>query len=214
MKGFLGKQAQLIRKSGMVLVVWIVAFGITVIGGIYFVDDYMTSVRGYQMVPTRHHFPWVVWVGAAMPQFGQIFFGYLALDEKKRWWSWIVVVVLMLVDSGTDMIFKQIPGMPWTFWGSLLDVIVFYTIGSELFLLLGFALTLELTPDMVQACRELKTRMRPASGGAWGLTNRKASQGMGRVSRQSQGTRREPTRSTKQEPMRSREERDHVTPTW
>lgn len=213
MKGFLGKQAQLIRKSGMVLVVWVVAIGITVIGGIYFIDDYMTSVRGYQMVPTRHHFPWVVWVGAAMPQFGQIFFGYLALDEKSRWWSWIVVAVLVLVDSGTDMIFKQIPGVPYTFWGSLLDVIVFYTIGSELFLLLGFALALELTPDAMQACRELKARMRPTSG-EWGLTNRKASQKMGRVSRQSQGTPtrpREPMRSTGREP---RGERDHVTPTW
>jgi len=212
MKGFLGKQAQLIRKSGMVLVVWIVAIGITAIGAIYFVDDYMTSVRGYQMVPTRHHFPWVVWVGAAMPQFGQIFFGYLALDEKSRWWSWIVVVVLMLVDSVTDMIFKQIPGMPYTFLGSLLDVIVFYTIGSELFLLLGFALALELTPDAMQACRELKARMRPASkGSSWGLTNRR-SQLMGRSTRGAQPSarRQEPMRSMRQEPIGG----DHVTPSW
>lgn len=210
MKGWLGKQANLIRQSGMVLVIWLVAIGITAIGTIYFVDDYMTSVRGYQMVPTRHHFPWVVWVGAAMPQLGQIFFGYLALDEKSRWWSWIVVVVLVLVDSGTDMIFKQVPGMPYTFWGSLLDVIVFYTIGSELFLLLGFALALELTPDAMEACRELAVRMRPVPGREWGLTNRRSSS-MGRTSRDPRSAGQAPRRPIGREPMRGD---DRATPTW
>lgn len=170
-RNFFADTARMVRKSGMVMVIWMAALVIAVIGGVYFVEDYQTSVRGYDMLPTRHQYPWIIWIGALTPQAGQVFFAYLGADDEKRWWAWLVTAVLFLVDSGTDVLFKYMPGTDWSLAATVAEVFVMYTLCSEIFLALGMGMAIELLPDAVQAGRELKRRLSISSGPGrdWGM---------------------------------------------
>ena len=180
MSGVFERSATMVRKSGMVIVVWLIAVTIMVIGAIYFCEDYMTSVKGYQMVPTRHHYDWIVWIGALTPQVGLVFFAYLGADQPNRWWAWFASLALLFVDSANDLLFKYIPGpgQGISLAASIVDIFVMYTLCSEGFLVLGSGLTLELFPDMIGALRNIKGRMaRPDS--SWGMLSRSLSRGRG-----------------------------------
>jgi len=171
-RNFFADTAKMVRKSGMVIVVWLAALVIAIIGGVYFVEDYQTSVRGYEMLPTKHQYPWIIWIGALTPQAGQVFFAYLGADDEKRWWAWLATAALFLVDSGTDVLFKYIPGTDWSLAATTADVLIMYTLCSEAFLVLGMGMVIELLPDAVRAARELKHRLSTSHGGlggAWGM---------------------------------------------
>ncbi len=164
------RSATMVRKSGMVIVVWLISLTITVIGAAYFCEDFMTSVKGYQMVPTRHHYDFIIWIGALTPQVGMVFFAYLAADQPNRWWAWLASFTLLLVDSATDLLFKHVPGpgQAVSIAASTVEILIMYNLCSEGFLALGTGLTLELFPDMITALRNLRSRLaRPSHG--WGM---------------------------------------------
>lgn len=170
MSNFFGKSAAMVRKSGMVIVIWLVSLAVAVIGGIYFIEDYQTSVLGYSMWPVKHYYDWIIWIGALTPQVGQVFFAYMGADDSKRWWAWLAVVLLFLVDTGADVIFKHIPEVKWSMAAAIAETVIMYTLCSEIFLALGSGMMLELMPDVIQAIRTIKQRVASSrSGQKWGM---------------------------------------------
>ena len=168
MSGVFKRSAAMVRKSGMVVVIWVISLVVTFIGASYFCEDFMTSVKGYRMVPTHHHYDWIIWIGALTPQVGLVFFAYLGADQPDRWWAWLCSAALLLVDSATDLLFKHIPGNPTSVAASVIEILIMYNLCSEGFLVLGSGLVLELFPDAVAALRNLKSRLVQSSG-SWGM---------------------------------------------
>lgn len=147
------------RKSAFVLPIWLVYLILFSISLVIMREDIMTSLWGYQALPTQAGFGITAWAVALLPSIGQLATGYvtiaLADSENDRGYaivSGIVWICLFLVDTYTDVYFRN--GFTWqsdyeTILTSIFQTIGIFTIGSELFFVLGFGMMAELFPDAI-----------------------------------------------------------------
>lgn len=144
-----------VKGSKYIIFLTIVAFFGIIIGCFAMREDYISSLEGYRLLPTRKSGREVVQVIAALPQVGQIIFFYLfslsvrTLPNGRRRFSvpyFTISTSLFLIDIVTDTFFKA-SGGPLSVWLiGLLESITVYTIGSEMLLTASIGLFLELAP--------------------------------------------------------------------
>lgn len=145
------------RKSAFVLPIWLVYFVLFLISIVIMREDIMTSLWGYEALPTEQGYAITAWAIGLLPSIGQLATGYVVIaladnDNDKGYmiFSSVVWVVLFLVDCYTDLFFRN--GYSWNvsyeLWAtSLFQTISIFTLGSELFFVLGFGMMMELLPD-------------------------------------------------------------------
>lgn len=153
------KAADRTRQSAFVLPMFLVYASLLVISLFIMREDIMTSLWGYQALPTQSGFPMTEWAVAFLPSIGQLAMGYIGIAlmdsrEDKKWMiiSWVIWVLLFLVDTYTDLYFRN--GFSWNvdvevMLTSLFQTISIFTLGSELFFVLGFGMMFELLPDTI-----------------------------------------------------------------
>ena len=147
------------RKSAFVLPIWIVYLTLFIVSLIIMREDIMTSLWGYEALPTESGFTITAWAIALLPSIGQLATGYVGIaladsenDRGYMYISWAIWLVLFLVDCYTDVFFRN--GFSWSvdteiMLTSLFQTISVFTLGSELFFVLGFGMMMELFPDAI-----------------------------------------------------------------
>ena len=159
MSNLFKRTSETIKKSPMVIplflvfvVMFIVAIGVNI-------EDYSTSRLGYMEIPTRKANDWVIWLVALIPQVGQIGFSYLfAADTNKRWAA-ITAFSLHFVDVATDMVYKAFPYTPISVISAFIESEVIYTLGSEIMLVTSFGMVVALFPDFICELGNLMTKI-------------------------------------------------------
>lgn len=130
-----------VQNSPLIVIVFatfLLLFGISIV---LMVEDYQTSLYGYQMVPTNKVNPNLGFWVALLPQAIQVALTYLGIEKRNPWYIIAAGVALML-DISTDVYFKSF-GWQTTelVMIATLESFVLYTLGSEvLFVLSGGAL--------------------------------------------------------------------------
>ena len=110
------------------------------------IEDYMTSLMGYQLLPTAKANNWIIPLVALLPQVGQITFAFaFATDTRKRW-AGLVMFGLHFFDVLTDVYFKAHGQAAWVYGVALLESEVLYTLGSEIALVFSIGMLFELLP--------------------------------------------------------------------
>jgi hypothetical protein len=181
MRGMFSSAADAVRGHPLILPVYVTFLALLAIGLGCSWEDYGTSFRGYEQFPTLKATRYVVYLVALLPQVGQIAFGFFygyrewADDGSRRFsrgwarffarhWPLLVCISLFLVDSGTDVYYK-INGDLSLLWLAIGETIVVYTLGSEVCVVVGAGMTIELFPDAVAALKSVGDRFSEAIHG-------------------------------------------------
>jgi len=136
-----------VQNSPLIVIVFatfLLLFGISIV---LMVEDYQTSLYGYQMIPTNKVNPNLGFWVALLPQATQVALTYLGIEKKNPWYI-VVAGVMLCLDVSTDVYFKS---FGWQSNGlvliATLESFLLYTLGSEvLFVLAGGALWSLLKP--------------------------------------------------------------------
>ena len=149
------RAAKRIENSSFVIPIFGVFVIMLVVGVGIFIEDYSTSLAGYQQLPTRKVNEWVIGLVALLPQVGQIGFMYVfAADTNKRW-SILVAAGLHLVDVATDVIYKA-SGLGFEAWVvALVESEIVYTLGSEIMIVTSLGMIIRLFPAFIEQIGEL-----------------------------------------------------------
>lgn len=103
-----------------------------------FIEDFTTSLLGYQMLPTAKANNWVVYLVALLPQITQVAFAYAYIDQRKPEFALLLALVFVM-DTFTDVYFKSMAlQSPELVVIATAESLVLYTIGSEF--LMAFSL--------------------------------------------------------------------------
>lgn len=126
-------------------------------------EDYVTSLMGYEMLPTRKSTAAIVWAVAALPQIGQIAFGYY-FGATKYYIAAFVFAILFAIDVGTDMYFKA-SGGAWYVWViAFVESVGLFTIGSEFSFVISIGMMIELWPAFNEQLSEAASRIATVFG--------------------------------------------------
>lgn len=141
-------------------VLWV--FGVSIllflIGIVTQIEDTISSLEGlrlleqtYQITPAKHEITY--YALSIAPQVAQIAFFFLfVLDTKKNWWAGLIAAAAFLIDFALDVQFRS---SAWLFSPSGIHVdtrvtvaavlsFIFFTIGSEVFISIGFGMVINL----------------------------------------------------------------------
>ena len=148
-----------IRKNKAVtILIWLAAVFGLVISLMLMYEDYCTSRAGYIAIPTLKINDYTIAVVPILPSLIAFMAGWVWFtmdvndknDRRTRAAYFMLTAVCLLVDIGTDVIYK-IGGN----WGNVLwaigEAFFIYTIGSEVLLGASFGLVLDLFPDMLKS---------------------------------------------------------------
>jgi hypothetical protein len=181
MRGMFGSAADAVRGHPLILPVYCAFIALLIIGIGCSWEDYGTSFRGYDGLPTLKFTSYVTYLVALLPQVGQIafgfFYGYREWSDdgsrrfSKGWtrffakhWPLLVCMALFIADSGTDVYYK-IDGDSDLLFIAIFEAIIVYTLGSEVCLIVGSGMILELFPDAVAALKSVGDRVSDALHG-------------------------------------------------
>ena len=151
------RAADRIRKSAFVLPMFVVYAVLLAISIIVMREDVWTSWKGYLALPTESGFAITALAIAFLPSIGQLATGYvtiaLANNENDRTYAFVSGLIwglLFLVDAYTDIFYRN--GFGWNVdlevWlTAIIQTVGVFTLGSELFFVLGFGMVMELFPD-------------------------------------------------------------------
>jgi len=145
-------------RDSMFFIGYIVFVIMLLIGAAMFVEDYTTSVFGYQSLPTRKANEWVIYMVALAPQVGGVGFLYAFIDggRKNRRYA-TLAFGLMSVDVLTDVIYKSSMfsgGSLTSLLVAIPESIVVYSLFSELFLVIGMGFVISMTPRIFGMVRK------------------------------------------------------------
>lgn len=172
--------AEAIRDSGFVVPIFFI-FGILLaIGLLFSVVDYLTTLEGIQMLPTRRVWPGIDYAVALLPWLLISACGYIltALDASTdrriknaskgkidfRLLRNVVLAIWLVsisVDVITDTYYKASSNFydPYIWLVALGESIFIYTLGSDMLALVGFGMVWELLPDVISIIRAMPLRM-------------------------------------------------------
>lgn len=103
-----------------------------------FVEDFTTSLMGYELWPTRKANDWVLWLVAFLPQIGQVAFAYAWIDTRDPKYA-VFMFLTFFWDISTDVYFKSYQFQsPQLTAMATFESVVLFTIGSEF--LMAFSL--------------------------------------------------------------------------
>ncbi len=142
--------AQNIKRSPFVIVITLVFFVLFIISLGLSYESFMTTMRGYEMLPTAKINPWIVPLVALLPQVGQVAFTYVfAMDTRKRWGIFIAFF-LHLFDMLTDVYFKAHGQDWWVYILAFFESEMLFTLGAVLGLTLSLGMLIELLPHALE----------------------------------------------------------------
>ena len=141
--------AQRALASPFVIVITLVFAALLVISIGLSIEDYMTSLRGYELLPTTKANAWVLPLVALLPQVGQIAFMYGFAQDTRRRWSLLVTGGLPFFDVLTDVYFKAHGQALWVWVIALIESEALYTLGSEMALVFALGMLMELMPHTI-----------------------------------------------------------------
>lgn len=138
-----------IRNSAMLVPIYVV-FVLLLLGGLYmFYEDYSTSRKGYETLPTLKVNPGVAVFVGLMPQLIEIGFAYIWASESEKGWAGMVSMTALLVDIATDTWYKAGSQIGPLLILAFFESVLIYTILSEVAITFGFGMCMELLPDLV-----------------------------------------------------------------
>lgn len=134
----------------LIFIVWLALAAVAVRLGI---EDYLTSVYGYQLIPTRKTDPNLAYFVSALPTLIQIAFGAWAIEKRSRL-ATVVTLIAFVVDVVTDVNYK-VSGVSapsaWLYPLAVAETVVLFTLGSEFLLIAAAQNVFEYLPDAVVA---------------------------------------------------------------
>lgn len=155
-----------IRDSSFVIWVQFLAMAAFMIGLVHFFEDTASSRMGLAQLETAFGmkpaiYPIAYATMSLAPQVGQVVFMYMWLvNRRKNWWALVVAALFFLVDFIADVqarsggtLFPVGGGAeaePIVLLVTSLITLLYFTIGSELFITAGVGLSLELFNDSLQ----------------------------------------------------------------
>lgn len=173
------------KWAGSPYVIWVFTVGLMLllIGIVLFVEDMMSSLQGIQQLEVVYNIDPVniqitYFAIALSSQVAQIAFMFLFLiDTKKNRWSLGIVAFFFIIDLISDV---QDRSGSWLFSPSGINLdsrtgvatllsLVFFTVGSELFISTGFGLAISLfqpANEQLGKLFSLRRKKRPASTSA------------------------------------------------
>lgn len=156
--------AQGLTRSPFIIVITLTFGALFIIALGLSIEDYMTTLMGYRLLPTAKANDWVVPLVALLPQVGQIAFTFaFAYDTRKRW-AILIAFSLHFFDVMTDVYFKA-HGQPlWVYGVALVESEVLYTLGSELALTFSLGMLIELSPHAIEQGSLILQRITNALG--------------------------------------------------
>jgi hypothetical protein len=141
------------RKPMVVLVVFLAWVALAVVAVRFGIEDYLTSVYGYQLLPTRKTDPNVAWFVGLLPQLLQITFGFVAIEKRSRW-AMFVALLAFGADAFADIYYK-VSGVSadamWLYTSALFETTVLFTLGSEFLLIAALENIVEYLADATAA---------------------------------------------------------------
>lgn len=154
----------LFSKSYLAILVFLSGVATLVIGCNHLAEDTYSSYMGIQMletsfglVPTSWDFTY--WTMSIMPQVFQIVFSYMFMcDTKKFRWAFWVAFGALVVDFFADVWYRGDARVfsDWkVFIISFLLTFVYFTIGSELAVSIGFGLSLAMLKPFIEQSKLL-----------------------------------------------------------
>jgi hypothetical protein len=151
--------AGLRKKPAIIMLVFLAFVGLLAIAVRLFIDDYLTSVWGYQLIPTNQSSQDLAWFVGALPQLVQVAFGFMAIERRNRGFA-IVALLAFVIDVGTDVTFRthNIEGF-WIYPIALVQTIILFTLGSEFLLLASLENVVEYLPDVLEATATTSNRL-------------------------------------------------------
>lgn len=140
----MGRNAQHI-----LLLVFPLAIMLIGISLVLMVEDFRTSLRGYQALPTtKVDTDWVPYAVAALPQVGQIVLAYIVARNTQRRWAGVLAFGFFLVDIGTDITYKingNLTLVPIAF----METLFIFTLGSEVLFTLAVGFVAETFAEFI-----------------------------------------------------------------
>jgi hypothetical protein len=156
--------SQNIIKSPFVIVVTIV-FGLLFIIAVGLsIEDYMTTLKGYELLPTAKANDWIIPLVALLPQVGQVAFTFTFASDTRRRWAILVAFGLHFIDVSTDVYFKAYGRPLWVWLVALVESELLFTLGSELALTFSLGMLLELVPNALEQTMNTLHRVSGALG--------------------------------------------------
>lgn len=140
-------------QSPSLLIIYFLSIVMVIIGANHFIEDTWSSYLGLKSLETYFQmnvqiFEWTYWTMSIAPQIAAMVFFYIFLADTKRteylWGS----VGSQIIDLAADVWYRsneQLFSSPAAAIGALLITFLFFTIGCEVFLTVGFGLILKLS---------------------------------------------------------------------
>jgi hypothetical protein len=141
------------EKPVVVLIVFTAWIALAVVAVRLGIEDYMTTVYGYQLLPTRKTDDSLAWFIGLLPQLIQVAFGFIAIEKRSRP-ATLIALLAFFVDAATDIFYKVsgVPGHPvGLFTAAFFETTVLFTLGSEFLLIAALQNIYEYLPDAIAA---------------------------------------------------------------
>ncbi len=146
--GTFNQMTSKINRSPAIIGVFVVFLTLLVISLVLTVEDFNTSLLGYQMIPTAKSNDMLPWFVAGLPQLIQIALAYVAIEKKNPWYLAVAIIAFM-ADMSTDVYFKSYGGQTWALvWVASLESLILYTLGSEILLVFSLGILHALLPKV------------------------------------------------------------------
>lgn len=145
--------ASKVKGNKIVILLFAASLAMLLIGVNHFREDTLSSLYGVQMLETLFGlrpaiYPITYWTMSIAPQVAQVVFMYLYMtNTKKNVWALFAVIVAFGVDFLADVHYRsdnQLFENPESFMAASILTIAYFTIGSELFVTVGFGIVTEL----------------------------------------------------------------------
>lgn len=141
------------RRPVLVLVVFLTWMALAVVAARLGVEDYLTSVYGYQLLPTRKTDDSLAWFIGLLPQLLQVAFGFIAIEKRSRT-ATLITLAAFCADAFADIFYKVsgVPGNPLLIGtAALFETTLLFTLGSEFLLIAALQNIYEYLPDAIAA---------------------------------------------------------------
>lgn len=142
------------KMDGVALIVFIVAFAAVVIGFTGAIEDTTSSKLGLERLMQHYNleiitYDLVAYAMALAPQVGQVLFSYVYLaDNENKWAAW-AALGFFAIDFTAD-VYHRSSGLMAADERTLvaaLFTLLYFTVGSELFITFGFGVMFETIED-------------------------------------------------------------------
>lgn len=156
-------ESSLFSKSYMAILVFLLSLGMLAIGINHFVEDTYSSFIGIGMLESEFglkpvSWEFTRWTMSLAPQVAQIIFFYLfLLNKRKNRWAFWIAFGFFFMDFFADVwyrsdgqIFSSLPA----FTISFLMTIIYFTFGSEMFISIGFGLSLAMLKPFINQFKD------------------------------------------------------------